>query len=116
MAKFISGFFVGSVAALVALSLFAGLLCFQSERQLIDQWRKIEPGMERHAVIELLGEPSYDIKLGEDFPGWAEMSIPDDYYQTHGLLVFAVPVPGPQLLLVYFDEDGRVSFVSSTYT
>ncbi len=101
---------------IVALSLFAGLLHSRAERQLIDNWRQIQPGMERNAVIELLGEPYYHMAPGVGFPAWAEESIPDDYYESHGLLVFYAPAPGPQLLLVYFDSDDHVSFVSSTHT
>ena len=116
MTKFLTGFVAGSLVTLVVLTLFVGLLSSRAERQLIDDWRQIHPLMTRAAVIELLGEPNYYMRLGDGFAGWAEKSVPEDYYKTHGLLVFYIPAPGPQLLLVYFDSDDRVSFVSSTYT
>ena len=72
--------------------------------------------MERATITEFLGEPYYDMKLGEGFPAWVEKSVPKDYDKTHGLLVYYVPAPGPQLLLVYLNAEGRVSFVSSTDT
>ena len=116
MGRFISGCVAGSLLTIVALALFAGLLSSGAERQLIDDWRRIQPGMNRDAVLQTLGKPAYDMKLGDGFPAWAETSVPDDYYKSHSLLVFHVPAPGPQLLLVYLDENGNVSFVSSTYT
>ena len=116
MAKFIAGCFLGSIITLAALTLFAGLLYSRAERQLIDDWRKIQPGMTRATVLELLGPPSHDVKPGHGFPDWATKSVPDDYYELHGLLVFTIPAPGPQLLLIYLDSNDRVSFVSSMYT
>ena len=116
MAKLVAGCVVGSIITLVSLTLFAGLLYSRAERQLIDDWRKIQPGMTRATVLELLGKPSYDIKLGQGFPNWATQSVPDNYYETHGLLVFTIPAPGPQLLLVYLESNDRLSFVSSIYT
>lgn len=116
MAKFISGLVIGALVTLLVLTLFGGLFYARAKGQLIDQWRQVKPGMERETVVKLIGEPTYDMKLGEGFPSWAEVSVPDDYYQTHGLLVFLVRGPGPQLLLVFLDADDRVSFVSSTYT
>lgn len=116
MAKFLMGTIVGSILTLAATTIFAGLLSSPAERQLIENWRKVRPGMEKSAVIELLGEPSYEMKLGEGFPAWAEKSVPPEYYKTHGLLVFTVRMTGPQLLLIFIDAEGCVSFVSSTYT
>jgi hypothetical protein len=116
MGKFVSGCIAGSLLTIIALTLFAGLLHSRAERHLIDDWRKIQPGMNKESVLQTLGDPAYDMKLGDGFPAWAEKSVPDDYYKTHALLVFYVPGPGPQLLLVYLDGNGGVSFVSSTST
>ena len=116
MAKFVAGCVAGSIITLVILTLFGGLLYSRAERQLIDDWRKIHPGMTRASVLEVLGKPSYDMNPGHGFPEWANKSVPDNYYETHGLLVFTIPAPGPQLLLVYFDSSDCVSFVSSIYT
>ena len=116
MAKFLAGCIAGSIATLVLLTLFAGLLYSRAERRLIDNWRQVHPGMTRAAVVEILGEPKHDIQPGIGFPTWADKSVPEDYYKTHGLMVFYIPTFGPQLLLVYFDTEDRVSFVSSTYS
>ena len=115
MTKFILGLVVGSLVTIVSLSLFTGLLSARAERHLIADWRLVKPGMERKEVIDMLGKPSLALNVGDGFPYWAERSVPADYSETHGLVVFALPtLPGPQLLLVYLDKEDRVSFVSST--
>lgn len=116
MKQFIFGGIIGSLLTLIAMMVSSDLFYAQTKYKLIDQWRQVEVGMERKSVIKLLGEPGYDIKPGDGFPTWAEDPVPGDYSATHGLLVFIVDGPGPQLLLVYLDTDGRVSFVSSTHT
>jgi hypothetical protein len=107
---------VGTLVTILALALFAGIQCAPADRELIENWRKIRLGMNRDEVERILGLPDYDIKRGSAFPTWAEKSVPDSYYLNHGLLVFTIRRLGPQLLLVYVDEDDCVVFVSNAPT
>ena len=111
----VSGCLAGSCLTLVALAIFAGLFHSRAERQLIDEWRRIGPGMNREAVMQRLREPSYAFEPGEANHTWSQPSIPAEYFTIHDLLVFSVPGPGPHLLLVFFDANSRVSFVSRTH-
>ena len=110
------GAIVGALVTGITLTLFSGLLFISAERQLIEDWRKIQPGMERTTVEQILGAPSYDFEIGQGFGPWPHDSLPADYDSNHGLLVFVTGLPGPQVLLVYMDEKNCVSFVSSTTT
>lgn len=116
MSRFLSGCAIGSLVTLIVITLFSGIIFSRAERQLISDWRKILPGMNRDAVIDLFGEPLYDLETGEPFPGWAQQAVPDNYHEKHGLLVFITPTLGPMLLFVFLDAEDSVSFVSSADT
>jgi|GEM_PF-3319980 hypothetical protein len=109
------GFVIGIfVASFMIIS--GDLLRKPVERQLIDDWRKIRPGNLVTEVQTILGEPNGRFPLGDSFPKWAEQSVPKDFYKSHGLVTYVIMGIGPQVLLIYFDEQNRVVFVSSTST
>lgn len=113
MAKFVVGVIGGSLVTLLAMTIFVGLLSVPAERDLIDNWREIYPGMPYAEVERILGSPSYDMRRpGTGFPEWTEKSVPDDYYVNHRLVVFTIRPMGQRLLLV-LDYNDRVTFVSS---
>jgi hypothetical protein len=112
---FVVGFVIGTVVA--SFMIMSGdLLRRPAERQLIDDWRKIQPGMLVTEVQSLLGESSGRFPRGDSLPLWAEQSVPKDFSQSHGLVTYVIGGIGPQVLLIYFDEQNRVVFVSSTTT
>ena len=116
MKWFVTGIVAGSFITLAALTIVFRLPYAAAERELIDKWRQVHPGMPCAEVVRILGTPSEEWKPGTGFPDWAQKSVPEDYYLNHGLLLFTIMRMGPQLLLVYFDENNRVAFVSSTWT
>lgn len=67
-------------------------------------------------VTAVLGKPNAKIPVGQGFPEWAERSVPSDYFKQHGLLTYVVPMIAPQVLLIYYDSEDRVVFVSSVPT
>jgi len=116
MCLLIVDFVMGIVVAALFVLVYSGLLRQPAERRLIDDWRKIQPGMLVTEVQTILGEPNGRFPLGDSFPNWAEQSVPNDFYQSHGLVTYVIGGIGPQVLLIYFDEQNRVVFVSSTST
>lgn len=106
----------GAVITLIALVLLAQSMFSASDRELIGAWRSVRVGMTVNQVQAELGEPSYSFEAGEGFSGWAQQGVPDGYDQDHGLLVYRMGFPGPQLLLIYLDAEGQVVFVSSAVT
>tara|TARA_B110000495_G_scaffold182009_1_gene177198 strand:- start:1604 stop:1954 length:351 start_codon:yes stop_codon:yes gene_type:complete len=116
MRNFIIGCVIGALVVAVFAVLIGGVLGAGTERRLIDDWRKIQPGMTLDDVKSELGEPSGHFPIGQGFPEWAERSVPNDYFENHGLLTYVIPLIGPQVLLIYYDSDDRVVFVSSVPT
>ena len=116
MPNVIIGCAIGTLIGAAIAVFFGGMLGAGAERRLIDEWRKIRPGMTLDEVKSQLGEPSGQYPIGKGFPEWAERSVPDDYYQNHGLLTFVIPMIRPQVLLIYYDGADRVVFVSSVPT
>lgn len=83
-----------------------------SDSRLIESWRGIQPGMLRAEVERILGPSSYN----EGPPQEARSRFPESYWSDHTVQTYIVKGPGPHLLFVAFDRDGRVSFVSSSAT
>jgi hypothetical protein len=113
MRNIIIGCTIGALVATLLVVLYGGLLNAAADRQLIEAWRKIQPGMPLADAKSELGEPSGQYPLGQGFPEWAQRSVPDDFSKSHGLLTYVIPVLTPQVLLIYYDSDERVVFVSS---
>jgi hypothetical protein len=84
--------------------------------RLIEDWRKIQPGMTVEKVESLLGKPNSQFSPGDGYPEFGQRSVPDDYFKNHGLLAYVIPTIEPQVLLIYYDDDDRVVFVSSAPT
>lgn len=116
MRNIIIGCAIGLVLATLLAVLFGIMLGVRAEHQLIEDWRKVQPGMTLDEVKSLFGEPSGQFPVGDGFPEWAERSVPDDYFENHGLITYVSPKIPPQVLLIYFDHDERVVFVSSVPT
>lgn len=87
-----------------------------SSGQLIDRWREIRLGAEIGEVTERFGDALYRFEPGEEWPDWARGVVPHELSGDLGLLVFYVKDRGPNLFLVVFDREGKVSFVSSVPT
>ncbi len=112
----------------VLLSMFAGVVLggiftavfvfpdIRTERKLIEQWRRIAPGMNSAEVETLLGEPKYRFETGKTWPHYGGPRFPEEFQSNHGLSVYYVGGVGPQLLLVIDDAEGRVAFVTSAST
>lgn len=114
---------LGVVTALLAIALALAVFLLgltwagtASKEKLIDSWRVVHPGMSVVEVTSSLGTPDLEIQVGNPFPNWAAKSVPENYFETHGLMTFVTQTPLPEVLLVYFDEDGHVTFVSSCNT
>lgn len=116
MRNLIVGFVAGVVAATLVLVSFSSAFRQSSEHRLIEDWRKIRPGMRIAEVQQVLGEPSGQFPLGQPYPEWGGCSVPKDFYLKRGLMTYVVPLLAPQVLLIYYDEDDRVVFVSSVPT
>ena len=116
MRNVIIGCVIGALVVAVLAVLFSGVLGVHTERRLIEDWRKIQAGMTLDDVKSELGEPSGQFPIGQGFPEWAERSVPNDFFEKHGLVTYVIPVIGPQVLLIYYDSDDRVVFVSSVPT
>ena len=115
MQKAFIGFFLGLLVGAVLSGALSRILS-GANSELIANWRSIEPGVSIAEVESRLGKPSSVFPLGQGFPEWAEESVPDDFYKNHGLVTYVTPRIRPQVLLVYFDEDENVVYVSSVPT
>lgn len=116
MKTFATGFLLGTLTVLAVLTLFGGLLYAPAKRELIENWRKIQPGMSTVEVESILGPPNYSFNSGERFPPWASENVPHDYWHGHGLIAYTINRPGPQILIIYTDDNQNVTFVSSVST
>lgn len=113
MTKLMLGTVFGSTATIVCLVLFGGLLYSPAQNRLVDTWRKVKPGMSRAEIVEWCGVPSHDFPILREAPAWARETVSEHYGNEWKLLVFTIQGPGPQLLLVFLDQQDRVSFVAS---
>lgn len=117
MLKIAAGFLAGAVTATLSLLLFSGVLFYPAQKELIDKSRLVKLDMPINEVKEILADDGVTHKYGGGFPEWAKRSVPEDYSENHGLITFTTRKGfGPQLLLVYFDERNRVTFITSTDT
>lgn len=105
-----------TIGAVIGAGLLASFPPHSADRALISDWREVHLGDHVNQVIGALGQPSNDIPIGTPFPGFSDGIVPDDYYLDHGLLVFVIPDFPTHVLLIYYNEDRRVTYVASVST
>lgn len=117
MFKIVAGFLLGVLTSTLLFCVFGNVLSYPAYHDLVEQSRLIKFGMSTDEVCSILGNDNVTIyECGKGFPKWASAGLTEDYWKDHGLITRRFGRFRPQLLLVYFDIRGRVTFVSSTYT
>lgn len=108
--------------ATVACGVFSILLLValysRTTQRLVDSWRNVFPGQSISDVTAHLGQPAYRLEAGQDWGGVKTYyeRFPSSYKENHGVFVYYVGGWGPHLLFIFFDEEGKVSFVWSSST
>lgn len=118
MRKLAIVFTAGLIAGMLLTASFQGVTAIagKSSQKLIADWRSVRPGMTVAEVTAVLGVPNGTFPAGKPFPEFASQSVPDKYYENHSVSTYVIPLLKPQVLLIYFDADGVVSYVSSSST
>jgi hypothetical protein len=83
MRNAIFGFLIGALLVVILAVFFGGTFGADAKQRLIDDWRKILPGMTLDEVKSELGEPSGQFPVAQGFPEWAERSVPNDFSRNH---------------------------------
>jgi len=111
MLKFIIGIALGLILGWGLLGSF--LPRENTQTRVNEAWRKIQPGMAVAEIDTIVGKkPSYESEPGQDAINDAAKVFPKDYWKDHGCRTYLIEGPGPYLLFVAYDRDGRVTFVS----
>ena len=87
-----------------------------TDGRLIEAWRQVQPGMEDGEVEVVMGSPMYKFEMGRAWPEWTTVNLPKELALDHRLSAYYIEGWGPQILLVVFDVNDKVSFVGSTHT
>ncbi len=88
----------------------------RSSQKLIADWRSIQPGMTVAEVTARLGVPNGTSQQGNRFLNSRHSLSLTSTNENHSVSTYVIPLLKPQVLLIYFDADGAVSFVSSSST
>lgn len=113
---FFYGFACAAIILVTLLLAFTDVFYAGPKITLIEKWREVEYGEQKQSVLQTLGDPYYEFAAGEGIPSWAYKSVPQGYHFNHELIVYYCSGNGPQLLLIFFDREGFVTFVTSTST
>ena len=73
-------------------------------------WQQVQLGMPESEVVELLGTPSSQTGIGENFPRWIESQVPKGFEREHRVATYVIG--WSNLLLIFYDSHGKVVFVS----
>lgn len=106
LAGFVLSFLVGSSL----LSLDSG------DSVVVEKLRLLEPNMSIQDVEDRLGKPNNRFEIGEGTGQWKSLPIPSDYCNNHGALLYVLGDFAPQVLFIFFDENGRVTFLTCERT
>lgn len=115
MTKILISFFSGVLVASLTFVIFSGAVFFPAQNELVEKWQSIDAGMTVNEAIEILGSPDQTYQPNE-LPSWAMRQVSTAYAEKHGILTYSIGTFGPNILLVFFDEDQEVTFVTSTFT
>ena len=109
---FLIGFVLGGVISFFAVVTLNGM---SGKSELVSAWRKIHPTMTVDEVVQLMGRPNDQIQVGEEWPAFlGSRSEPKSYQGKHGVMVYVMGLSN--VLLVVYDDEGRVAFVSAATT
>lgn len=86
-----------------------------ASKAMIRDWRKVSPGMPLEDVVEAIGKTGSMTSIGGNHPNEAKRCASEEYLMTHGSLLYLY-TPQPVIMIVFFDENDRVTFVSTTGT
>ena len=108
----IAGFVLGIFVTTIFFVVLTDVAFAPSSTELIRKIKMIELGMTVDQARDIVGPGEFVHEIGTGFPVWASNGVPESFEDSHGVIVKTIGSIGPHNLLIFFDKDHRVVFVS----
>lgn len=105
---------VGAFAGGALTYLSAGQPALRSSRSLVERWRTIKPGEHIDEAIERIARgPGIRHDLSDPATMLMIEASSEEYAETHGAVLFVLGTIDPHVLMIFFDDQNQVTFVTS---